>query len=276
MVRKWSYLKKTSILNSAPQSENFKLIDKRHTFKVFRKTTRFKRYSKGLSTIVRLKTYKITRKTEILALACFINLWSKVYMRSRQFYRYYQAIGLFNTVMPTFSPDSVKAILLKTSPVNNIFYFSCSNNVMSKYLNGSTYDLNIKSPIKNSRNCYAASVSTSDLENFDQVSSSVLYLDRNFYIPEEVQNSKNEHAEVLKSVTRTLLNNTINLITLVRQIMTKTILYVILKYINYDFKFEKNEKIKTPKCKSQFSFTPWNEVNKKASYLGGVPKRNNL
>jgi len=229
MVRKWSYLENESILNSAPQSENFRLINKRHTFKVFRKTTRFKRYSKGLSTVVRLKTYKITRKTEILALACFINLWSRVYMRSRQFYRYYQSIGLFNTIMPTFSPDSIKAILLKSSPVNNIFYFSCSNNVMLKYLRGSTHDLNIKSPIKNSRNCYAASISTNDLENFDQVSSSILYLERGFYLPDEVQKSKGEHTEILELVTRSLLNKVTLLIRLLRQVMIKIILFTILK-----------------------------------------------
>lgn len=131
--------------------------------------------------------------------------------------------------MPTFSPDSIKAILLKSSPVNNIFYFSCSNNVMLKYLRGSTHDLNIKSPIKNSRNCYAASISTDDLENFDQVSSSILYLERGFYLPDEVQKSKGEHAEILELVTRSLLNKVTLLIRLLRQVMIKIILFTILK-----------------------------------------------
>ena len=143
MVRKWSYLKSKNNqidINIVYPSTSFRIIDKRHTFKVFRKTTRFKRYSTGLSTVVRLKTYKITRKTEKLTLACFINLWARVYMRSRQFYRYYQAVGLFSIVMPTFAPDSLKAILLKSSPVSNIFYFSCSNNVMRKYLVGNESD----------------------------------------------------------------------------------------------------------------------------------------
>jgi len=129
---------------------------------------------------------KITRKTEKITLSAFISLWSRVYMRSRQFYRYYQAIGLFNTVIPTFSPDSVKAILLKSAPVANIFYFSCSKNVMRKYLTGYSFDKKIKSPVMNSRNSYVASVGLTDLQDFDKISSSILFLDENFFMSDEV------------------------------------------------------------------------------------------
>ena len=113
-------------------------------------------------------------------------------MRSRQFYRYYQAIGLFTIVIPTFAPDSIKAILLKTNPVSNIFYFSCSNTVIKKYLTGTTSDKKIQSPIENSRNSYVSSVSIHDLEGFDQVSSTVLFLDENFYLPDEVIDSQKQ------------------------------------------------------------------------------------
>lgn len=165
-------------------------MSKKHSFKVFKKTTRFKRHSTGLSTVVRLKTMKITRKTQKLTLSVLISLWSKTYMRSRQFYRYYQAIGLFTIILPTFAPDSIKAVLLKLNPVSNIFYFSCSNTVLKKYLTGKTSDKKIKSPIKNSRNSHVSSVSIYDLEGFDQVSSTVVSLNENFYLPDEIINNQ--------------------------------------------------------------------------------------
>ena len=124
MVKRWSYLNTINVLDS-----NLKLnfLYRKHTFKVFRKTTRFKRYSlthkTDLSTVVRLKTMKITRKTEKLPLAIFINQWSKIYMRSKQFYRYYQAINLFMLVMPTFEPGAVQAVIQKLNPVTNFFFF---------------------------------------------------------------------------------------------------------------------------------------------------------
>ena len=186
MVRKWSYLKTLTINDNSFWDPYFNTLNKKHTFKVFRKTTRFKRYSTGLSTVVRLKTMKITRKTEKITLSTFISSWSRIYLRSKQFYRYYQAIGLFTILMPTFSPDSVKSIILKNNPISNVFYFSCSKSVLKKYLSNNFYDKKIKSPIQNSRNCYIATTGILDLKDFDKVSSSILFLDEKFYIPNEV------------------------------------------------------------------------------------------
>lgn len=229
MIRKWSYLKDKSTTKpngiDIKSFNDFCNFDKRHTFKVFRTTTRFKRYSTGLSTVVRLKTYKITRKTEKLTLACFINLWARAYMRCRQFYRYYQAIGLFNTVMPTFSPDAVKVILLKSNPVTNIFYFSCSNNVMSKYLTSNLSDWKIKSPIKNSRNSYVASTGLNDLKDFDQVGSTSVFIDEKFYLPEEIQKVSKNQLQTWSSFNNVLFNNSLILLKIIRQLFIKLILY---------------------------------------------------
>ena len=190
----------------------FKLLNAKHNFKVFKKTTRFKRHSTGLSTVVRLKTMKITRKTEKLTISAFIYCWSKVYMRSRQFYRYYQAIGLFNTVIPTFSPDSVKAIILKINPVSNIFYYSCSKNVLNKYLTGGISDKKIKSPIKNSRNSYVSSVGLQDLQDFDKVSSSSLFINENFFISDEVINQQKLKIQLWSQFNISLTNYSIIII----------------------------------------------------------------
>ena len=207
----------------------FRPVSQKHSFKVFKKTTRFKRHSTGLSTVVRLKTMKITRKTEKLTLSTFISLWSKVYMRSRQFYRYYQAIGLFTIVTPTFAPDSVKAILLKINPVANIFYFSCSKTVLKKYLTGKTSDKKIQSPINNSRNAYASSVSIHDLEGFDKVSSTMLFLDENFYMPDEVIKNQNLKLQLWSGLNNTLANNSLVTVKVLRQILIKATLHSLFK-----------------------------------------------
>ena len=229
MVRKWSYLKHSEIGNSAFWDLHFKPLSRRHTFKVFKKTTRFKRHNTGLSTVVRLKTMKITRKTEKITLSAFISLWSRVYMRSRQFYRYYQAIGLFNTVIPTFSPDSVKAILLKSAPVANIFYFSCSKNVMRKYLTGYSFDKKIKSPVMNSRNSYVASVGLTDLQDFDKISSSILFLDENFFMSDEVVEQTRLKFNIWSRLNGALHNNTLVMSKILRQVLIKTVLHSLFK-----------------------------------------------
>lgn len=172
---------------------------------------------------------KITRKTEKLTLSTFISLWSKVYMRSRQFYRYYQAIGLFTIVSPTFAPDSVKAILLKVNPVSNIFYFSCSKTVLRKYLTGNTSDKKIQSPIKNSRNAYSSSVSIHDLEGFDTVSSTMLFLDENFYMPDEVIEAQKAKLQLWANLNNSLTNNSLITVKVLRQILVKALLHSLFK-----------------------------------------------
>ena len=227
MVRKWSYLKDLSINDSSFWEPHFKSLSKRHTFKVFRKTTRFKRYSIGLSTVVRLKTMKITRKTEKLTLSTFISSWSKVYLRSKQFYRYYQAIGLFNVIVPTFSPDAVKSIILKTNPVVNIFYFSCSKNVLKKYLTEKLSDKKIKSPINHSRNCYVAATGLKDLKDFDKISSSILFLDENFYLPKEVLKTQQLKLQTYSILNNSILSNSLISVKIIRQILIKMSLIII-------------------------------------------------
>ena len=228
MVKKWSYLSSLQLTNVNKFSLKADALVKRHTFKVFKKTTRFKRHSTGISTVVRLKTMKITRKTEKLALSIFIGQWSKIYMRSKQFYRYYQSIGLFNTVMPTFAPDSIKAILLKTNPVNNIFFFSCSKNVLLRYVTYSNSINRIKAPTLNSRNCYATSTGLDNIENFDQVSSSVVFLDQNFYIPNEIILQNRSKNILFSQLNNSLFNYTLILNKIIRQILIKLSLLILV------------------------------------------------
>ena len=227
MVKKWSYLSNLQLTNVNKFNLKADALIKRHTFKVFKKTTRFKRHSTGISTVVRLKTMKITRKTEKLSLSIFISQWSKIYMRSKQFYRYYQSIGLFNTVMPTFAPDSIKAILLKTNPVNNIFFFSCSKNVLLRYITFANSIRKIKASTLNSRNCYVSSVDLNSIENFDKVSSSVVFIDQNFYIPNEVILQNRSKNILFRQVNNSLFNYTLILNKILRQISIKLSLLIL-------------------------------------------------
>lgn len=227
MVKKWSYLPNIKLDNVNIFSLKSNFLTKRHTFKVFKKTTRFKRHSTGLSTVVRLKTMKITRKTEKLTLSIFIYNWSKIYMRSKQFYRYYQAINLFNIVLPTFAPESVKAVTLKLNPVSNLFFYSCSQNILLKYITNSTSFNKLKSKTLNSRNCYVSSVDINTLENFDQVSSSIVMLDQNFYIPEEVKAQQKLKNQLHYQLTTTLFYYTLVLNKIIKQIIVKLLLYII-------------------------------------------------
>lgn len=97
MVRKWSYLTTNSSLNGLiPQGLNLPTKN-RYNFKVFRNTTRFKRWSVGVTSIVRKRYMRRKHLSNLITLSHITNSWVSFYSKQRGLIRYYQGLKVIGT-----------------------------------------------------------------------------------------------------------------------------------------------------------------------------------
>ena len=109
MVRRWSYLtlpiEQDALLN----------VRKAHAFKVFRKSTKFKRFNRGLVDFVRRKNIKRKKSLNYITLSYLSSNWAKYYLNSRSITRFSQSVLLSNFTFESLNPELVKRLATKTS-----------------------------------------------------------------------------------------------------------------------------------------------------------------
>lgn len=133
MVRKWSYINTLATFDMASTG-----VYDLNTFKVFRATTRFKKYNIGPTKLVR-KTYtKRKHRTNWVTLSYITNKWSTFFLKNKQFLRFYQSIGLFN--VQSYS-TTIKLFNTKNTSTDNFYGFmvsSCSKKIINYFFTQST------------------------------------------------------------------------------------------------------------------------------------------
>ena len=138
----------------------FKRFSKRHSFKVFRKTTRYKKYKLGITKVVRRWYMRKKRKTSIYMNAHPIYTWIRHYLKHRQFVRFTQSIGL-NAIM---GHCAISEFPIKNSSINGAPYgfhtYSCSYNILNKDVYFSNNLFNETVITKHSRNSYIQFIDT--------------------------------------------------------------------------------------------------------------------
>lgn len=93
MVRKWSYL---TTQNNLLLNQSLSVVTKCYSFKVFRMTTRFKKYQRYGTSFVRKQDSSRKRQTSWLTLLSIFAQWSLQYIKYKQYLRYYQSISTHN------------------------------------------------------------------------------------------------------------------------------------------------------------------------------------
>ena len=81
----------------------------------------------------------------------------------------------------------------------------------------------------NSRNSYVASVGLTDLQDFDKISSSILFLDENFFMSDEVVEQTRLKFNIWSRLNGALHNNTLVMSKILRQVLIKTVLHSLFK-----------------------------------------------
>jgi hypothetical protein len=109
MVRRWSYLTLSSGQNSLLN------VRKAHAFKVFRKSTKFKRFNRGLVDFVRRKNIKRKKSINYITLSYLSSNWAKYYLNSRSIARFSQSILSSRFTFEALNPELVKRLAIKTS-----------------------------------------------------------------------------------------------------------------------------------------------------------------
>ena len=113
MVRKWSYIN-FNFNESSIDTRCYTLPTKnKHVFKVFRKNTRFKKWSVGLTKSVRKKYLRRKHLFNNLVLSYISKYWVNYYLNYRSFNLFYHNLRVFNTVFLTNSTPVVLNFLNK-------------------------------------------------------------------------------------------------------------------------------------------------------------------
>ena len=178
MVRKWSYLS-----NSSPTTTPLTLNDSSslYHFKVFRKTTRFKKFNRGITKMVRKNYARRKHRTNWLVLAYITKAWVSNYLNMRQFERFFNALTRFK--INSFSADvSVFNIKLKElSNRNGINVISCSKTPLRRYLNYTDNSSFLYNPTKNTNNVLVQTLSATSLSESLEVFPNLILLEKHTY-----------------------------------------------------------------------------------------------
>ena len=109
MVRRWSYLissvDQTSLLN----------VRKAHAFKIFRKSTKFKRFNRGLVDFVRRKNIRRKKSINYITLSYLSSNWAKHYLNSKSVARFSQSVLMNKFSFESLNPELVQRLAIKTS-----------------------------------------------------------------------------------------------------------------------------------------------------------------
>lgn len=146
MIRKWSYLNE---INLNPKNESICFFKKIYNLKVFKKTTRFKKYNIGYTFMVRKQYSKRKHQTSWINLSYITKSWVHIFLKSKQFIRFYQSLGLFN--LQSYSA-SMLVFTKKLNEINNfngINSFACSKKILLPFLKFKNSNIFFQNPLKN-------------------------------------------------------------------------------------------------------------------------------
>lgn len=183
MVRKWSYIESNDVgLNS----RNLLNISRLYNFKVFRKTTRFKKFNRGITCMVRKNYARRKHRTNWLIMSYITKSWVLNYLKARQFERFYSALGRFT--FNVFSAD-VNVFYTKLSTISNfdgINIVSCSKTTTGRHINYSPGANFLKNPLKNTNSTLIQTSNTGSIVTSIELYPNLVNLDNLLYAYDEL------------------------------------------------------------------------------------------
>lgn len=183
MVRKWSYLE-SNFLDL--HIDSLSRLTSLYHFKVFRKTTRFKKFNRGITRMVRRNYARRKHQTNWLILSYITKSWVLNYLKTRQFERFYNSLGKFP--ISAFTSDT-SVFLLKHGSIlnkNGINIISCSKSVLMKHINYSSGAQFLLNPTKNTNSAIIQANTAEDLTLSLEVYPNLVNLDNLLYSYEEM------------------------------------------------------------------------------------------
>lgn len=178
MVRKWSYL---NSINLDINNESNCFFKKIYNLKVFKKTTRFKKYNIGYTLMVRKQYSKRKHQTSWINLSYITKSWVHIFLKSKQFVRFYQNLGLFNIQSYSANLLVFNKKLTELGNFNGINSFSCSKNVINSFLQYSNANIFFNNPIKSNSSSGILVRNTTSLSLSLNITPNLLQYDNTLY-----------------------------------------------------------------------------------------------
>jgi len=222
MVRKWSYLNAFNLIHTGALSP----IKSLKIFKVFRKTTRFKKFNKGITLMVRKKYARRKYQTTWLFLTYVTEAWTRQYLNSRQFERFYQSLGLFNARSYSADYDVFKVSSLGLDSGNGINILSCTKNITERYINHYNMPKSVflKSPVKDSKLSFVQSVSLGGLAASELAYPVATTYENLTYHPHTGDVEDSTYLELLAGLDGIMFEHSLTYASSIRRILTLTTL----------------------------------------------------
>jgi len=178
MVRKWSYLNSKYVDLS---NESISFCTLKYNFKVFRVTTKFRKYNLGYTIMTRKKYARRRHKTNWITLSYILKYWVFFYLKLKQFTRFYQTLGLFNVQAYSASLSYFQKRLSGLNNYSGINSYSTPQSILFKF-NALSKNFNFyKTPLLNSN---SSGILVRDLDSLalsDSVAPGLVHYDNNFY-----------------------------------------------------------------------------------------------
>ena len=209
MVRKWSYLNIKNLHNSS----GFKPLLKKKSFKVFKYTTKFKKYNLGITRSVRQKYSQRKFYTSYLVLSQITKYWSLNYIQSKQIERFIQSMYYAPIISHSPNIDIFNSVNKNNEKNLNFHLFSCSTKLLYRFYNVNNYKKTLLTPIgiKNTKLSFTQSSSFDSLLQNDVTYPLNTYFDKLQYHP-HLNPIPQNYTLTLNQVTQSLLTINLNLI----------------------------------------------------------------
>ena len=162
MVRKWSYLENSTLPIG---DDTFRNSTNLYHFKVFRKTTRFKKFNRGTTKMVRKNYARRKHRTNWFILSHITKVWVLSYLKMRQFERFFSSITCFRVC--AFTSD-ISIFLLKLNDVSNklgLNVISCSKAQLKRYSTRTNKTVLLNNPTSNTINTMVQASSIENVNN---------------------------------------------------------------------------------------------------------------
>jgi hypothetical protein len=208
MVRKWSYLDTRDLSLDAQSLDSASHL---YHFKVFRKTTRFKKFNKGITRMVRKNYARRKHRTNWLILSYITKSWVTSYLKMRQFERFYSALGRFqfDAFSPNFNIFSIKLSSILNH--NGINILSCSKKILGRHINQSSGSAFLKNPTKHTNSAIVQASSPQDFELSTEIYPNLVNLNNSLFPYGDISTlvTPETHTQLLDSLAAGIFHSTL-------------------------------------------------------------------
>lgn len=213
-------------------------LSKKHSFKVFRKTTRFKKYRLGITKFVRKFYARKRRRTSLYMNSHILYSWIHHYLKHRQFIRFTQSFGLVYTQGYLGSADfSIKNSLVVGSDYG-FHSYSCSNRVLNKSTFFKNEIFSNKTISFDSRNSFIQFTDMDAANNSNDLGTNVLIFDKLCYPLHSENQSNDTYIKTLNNIEHSVFEMSISIITEINKTIVLLTLLNSQKLQNYEIRIK--------------------------------------